>query len=413
LAIVKPFRGLRPKPDLAGKIAAPPYDVLSSDEARQIVKNNPISFLRVNKPEVDFPSDTPIYSKEVYQQGKRNLESLISSGKMSHDKSPCFYLHQLTWQGRSQTGLVALYSLDEYENGQIKKHERTRPDKVNDRAEHMMTVGGQVGPVMLAFRTQTDITKIFQELSSRKPDTDFESDGVRHKVWVVEKNSDIDNIQSAFSHVPHLYIADGHHRSESAAELRRRKKAANPGHTGKESYNYFLGEIFPSGQMRIMPYYRVISDFNGTNLQSLVSQAKVNFELKTSERPIQPEANNSFGLYSEGKWYNLEAKKGAFDPKSLTGSIGTAILEETFFKPILGITDVRKDSRVDFVGGIRGLSELERLVNSGKFKMAFSVCPVKIEQLLQIADAGEIMPPKSTWFEPKLKSGLIVHLFDK
>ncbi|MGH8015708.1 MAG: DUF1015 domain-containing protein, partial [Candidatus Zixiibacteriota bacterium] len=339
--------------------------------------------------------------------------SLIAGGQMTQDKSPSFYLYQLTWQGQSQTGLVALCSLDEYESGVIKRHERTRPDKVSDRAEHILAVGGQVGPVMLAFRTQDEIVKLFEKLCATKPDTEFESDAVHHKVWVISDRAAVEKLENAFAGIPILYIADGHHRSESAAEVRRRKKSSNPKHTGRESNNYFLGVIFPSTQMRIMPYYRVVSDFNGTKLDTIFEQARTSFELATANHPFQPVSNNTFGLYSEGKWYKLDAKKGSFDTASPTGSIGSAILEECFFKPILGIADVRKDSRVDFVGGIRGLGELERLVNSGKYKMAFSISPVTIEQLLNVADAGEIMPPKSTWFEPKLKSGLVVHLFDE
>ncbi len=412
MSIVRPFQGLRPRPELAGQIAAPPYDVLTSDEARERVKNNAISFLRVNKPEVDFPPDSPAGSKEVYAQGEKNLETLMNSGRMVQDTKPGFYLHELTWQGQSQTGLVALCSLDEYESGLIKKHERTRPDKVNDRAEHMMTLRAQVGPVMLAFRTQSEIVKQFEELSSAAVDTEFESEGVRHKVWVVDDAKAITKLQSAFLKVPHLYIADGHHRSESAAEVRRRMKVINPKHSGRESYNYFLSVMFPSSQMRIMPYYRIVSDFNGRQLETVFSRAKANFEMCESGQAIQPEANNIFGLYSEGKWYQLQAKPGTFDAASPTGSIGSAILEETFLKPLLGIEDVRQDCRLEFVGGIKGLKELERLVDSGKYKMAFSVCPVTIEQLLKVADSGQIMPPKSTWFEPKLKSGLIIHLFE-
>ena len=413
MTTVRPFRAVRPRPELAGKIAAPPYDVLTSDEARERVKDNPISFLRVNKPEVDFPPDTSIYSKEVYERGKKNFEALVTGGQMVQDKKPSFYLHELTWRGKNQIGLVAALSIDEYESGAIKKHEHTRPDKVNDRAEHMLALGAQVGPVMLAFRTQDEIVGLFEKLSSGRADTEFESDGVRHRVWVIDDTAAIKKLESAFARVPNLYIADGHHRSESAAEVRRRKKAANPKHTGQESYNYFLGVIFPSTQMRILPYYRVISGFNGTKLDSLFSQARADFDLSETKIPMEPESNNVFGVYAGGKWFKLQAKKGTFDAASPTGSIGSAILEETFLKPYLGITDIRKDSRVDFVGGIRGLRELERLVDSGKYKMAFSVHPVTIDQLLKVADAGEIMPPKSTWFEPKLKSGLIVHLIEK
>jgi len=412
LSIVRPFRGLRPRPELAGQIAAPPYDVLTSEEARERVKSNPLSFLRVNKSEVDFPPRTSPYTKEVYECGRKNLDAFITNGQLIQDKKPSFYLHQLTWQGKSQMGLVALCSLEEYESGILKKHERTRPDKVNDRAEHIMTLRAQVGPVMLAFRTQNEIVNLFEELSSGSVATEFESEGVHHKVWVIDEAEAINKLQVAFGKVPNLYIADGHHRSESAAAVRRRMKAVNPRHTGRESYNYFLGVIFPSSQMRIMPYYRIISNFNGTKLDSIFTKARMSFELTETPEAIQPEANNIFGLYSEGKWYKLQAKRGTFDATSPTGSIGSAILEETFLKPFLGIEDVRKDSRVEFVGGIKGLTELERLVNSGKYKMAFSVYPVTIEQLLKVADAGEIMPPKSTWFEPKLKSGLIVHLFE-
>lgn len=413
MSTVRPFQGLRPRPELAGKIAAPPYDVLSSDEARVRVKDNPISFLRVNKPEVDFPPDTSIYSKEVYERGKKNFEALITGGHLIQDKKPCLYLHELTWRGKSQIGLVATLSIDEYESGVIKRHEQTRPDKVNDRAEHMLALSAQVGPVMLAFRSQEDIVKLFEKLSSGSPNTEFESDGVQHRVWVIDDPNEIKKLETAFAQVPNLYIADGHHRSESAAEVRRKMRAANPNHTGRESYNYFLGVIFPSTQMRIMPYYRVISDFNGSKLDDILNQARGNFTFSESKNPLEPESNNIFGVYAEGKWYKLEAKNETFDTASPTGSIGSAILEKTFLKPYLGITDVRKDSRIDFVGGIRGLAELERLVDSGKYKMAFSIYPVTIDQLLKVADAGEIMPPKSTWFEPKLKSGLIVHLFEK
>ncbi len=409
LSTVRPFRGIRPRPELAGKIAAPPYDVLTSDEARERVKDNPISFLRVNKPEVDFPPDTPPYSKNVYERGKNNFNALITNGNMFQDKMHCFYLDELTWQGQSQIGLVAVLALDEYESGIIKRHEHTRPDKVRDRAEHMMTVGAQVGPVMLAFRTQKNIVELFEQLSSARPETEFDSEGVRHRVWVIDEVEAIKKLEAAFDGVANLYIADGHHRSESAAEVRRIMKAANPLHTGRESYNYFLGIIFPSSQMRIMPYYRIISELNGTKPETLFDRARTHFELSESIMPVTPESNNVFGVYAEGKWHKLTAKKGTFDTASPTGSIGSAILEETFLKPYLGITDVRQDSRVDFVGGIRGLAELERLVNSGKYKMAFSIHPVSIDQLLEVADAGEIMPPKSTWFEPKLKSGLIVH----
>ena len=412
MSLVRPFRGLRPRPELAGKIAAPPYDVLSSDEARERVKNNPISFLRVNKPEVDFPSGSLPYGKEAYERGRENFESLISGGHMIQDKKPCFYLYELTWKGKSEIGLVALCSLDEYQAGRIKKHERTRPDKVNDRANHMMTVKAQVGPVMLAFRTKHEIVEFFEEFSSDSPDTAFTSEEVEHKVWVIDDESSINRLKAAFANVDYLYIADGHHRSESAAEVRRRMKESIPHHTGQESYNFFLGVIFPSDQMRILPYNRIVSNFNGIKIDNLFERARKNFEFNEAKVQVKPNTNDTFGLYTAGQWYQLKAKPGTFDASSLTASISSDILEKTFLNPVLGITDVRKDGRVDFVGGIRGLAELERLVDSGEYKMALSVSPVTVEQLLKVADAGEIMPTKSTWFEPKLKSGLIVHLFE-
>lgn len=410
--MVMPFRGLRPKPELADKIIAPPYDVLTSDEARQKVKDNPLSFLRVNKPEVDFPPNSSPYAKDVYERGSHNLRALISSRQMVQDEEFCFYLYQLTWQGKSQTGLVTLCSVDEYESGVIRKHELTRPDKVSDRADHIVALKAQVGPVMMAFRPEPEINTLFEKLTSVEPEIKVTSDDVEHKLWVIQNDANVKELQTLFASVPHLYIADGHHRSESAAEVRRRMKEANPKHTGKESYNFFLGVIFPGDQMRILPYNRVISDFNGNKLESLLERAKSSFEYSASDKSVQPESISSFGLYSEGKWYSLNAKQSSFDPASPTASIGSAILEKSFFGQVLGITDVRSDKRVDFVGGIKGLTELERLVDSGKYKMAFSVFPVTVEQLFAVADAGEIMPPKSTWFEPKLKSGMVVHLFD-
>lgn len=412
MSLVMPFRGLRPAPELAGQIASPPYDVLTTDEARTAAKDNALSFLHVNKPEICFPPDSQVDSGLIYERGSQNLRQFISKKQMVQDKEHCFYLYQLTWQGKSQTGLVALCSLDEYESGEIKKHERTRPDKVNDRANHIMALKAQVGPVMMAFRSNPNITALFENLTSRTPDVEFTADEVENKLWVIEDNNSVRKIQSAFAEIPNLYIADGHHRSESAAEVRKRMRNSSARHTGKESYNYFLGVIFPGDQMRILPYNRVISDFNGHHIDELLGKAETTFNYAKAKGSVEPESISSFGLYSEGSWYLLNAKEGSYDPKSVTGAIGSAILEKSFFDPVLGITDVRRDGRVEFVGGIRGLQELERLVDSGKYKMAFSVFPVTVEQLFAVADAGEIMPPKSTWFEPKLKSGLVVHLFD-
>ncbi len=413
MSTVLPFKGLRPKSDLASQIASPPYDVLSSAEARALVKENRLSFLRVNKPEVDFPPEQSAYSEEVYNSGKKILENMISAGQLVKDNQPAFYLYQLSWLGKSQTGLVCLCSVDEYENGFIKKHELTRPQKVNDRADHMLALNTQVGPVMMTLKPNQEINRLFDKLTESVPEIDFEADdSVRHRIWVVSDADSIGSLKEAFEAVDFLYIADGHHRSESAAEVRRRLKEQNSSHHGSEPYNYFLSVIFPSDQMRILSYNRVVTDLGRLSLEELLENALENFIIEKSERPFEPLTNTEFGIYSQGKWYKLTVRDKVFDASSVTASIGSAILENCFLKTYLKIDDVRKDPRIEFVGGIRGLGELERLVDSGKFAIAFSVSAVTVGQLLKVADANQIMPPKSTWFEPKLRSGLLSHTFD-
>ena len=413
MSTVLPFKGLRPKSDLASQIAAPPYDVLSSAEARALVKENRLSFLRVNKPEVDFPPEQSAYSEEVYNSGKKVLESMISAGQLVKDKQPGFYLYQLSWQEKSQTGLVCLCSVDEYENGFIKKHELTRPQKVNDRADHMLALKAQVGPVMMTLKPNQEINRLLEKLTESAAEIDFEADDcVRHRIWVVSDDASIGSLKAAFEQVDFLYIADGHHRSESAAEVRRRLKEQNPAHHGSEPYNYFLSVIFPSDQMRILSYNRIVTDLGELSLEELLEKALENFTIEISDEPFEPAINTEIGIYSHGKWYKLTARDQVFDAGSVTASIGSAILENCFLKTYLKIDNVRKDPRIDFVGGIRGLGELERLVDSGKYEIAFSVSAVTVEQLLEVADANQIMPPKSTWFEPKLRSGLLSHTFD-
>ena len=413
MSTVIPFKGLRPKSDFASRIASPPYDVLSSDEARTLVKQNRLSFLRVNKPEVDFPPEQSAYTKEVYNSGKRVLESMISEGQLVKDNKPGFYLYQLSWLSKSQTGLVCLCSINELENGFIKKHELTRPQKVNDRADHMVALNAQVGPVMMTLKPNQKINRLFDKLTESGAEIDFEADdSVRHRIWVISDDERISNLKAAFEPVDFLYIADGHHRSESAAEVRRRLQEQNPAHNGSEPYNYFLSVIFPSDQMRILSYNRVVTDLGEQSLEELLKNAEEDFIIEKTDRPFDPLTNTDFGIYSHGMWYKLTARDGIFDNSSVTASIGSAILENCFLKTYLKIEDVRKDPRIDFVGGIRGLDELERLVDSGKFEIAFSVSAVTIGQLLEVADANQIMPPKSTWFEPKLRSGLLSHTFD-
>jgi len=413
VSVVRPFRGLRPKPEFAGEVASPPYDVLSSDEAREMVKGHPNSFLRVNKSEVDFPPDTPAYSEVVYLKGKENLARLIAEGIMVRDTKASFYLYRLTWRDRSQTGLVALASVDEYDRGLIKKHEHTRPEKVSDRANHILTLEAQVGPVFTTFKHNDRIRSLFGDITSASPEFDFTSgDGVRHELWVVDLDKTVRAIEAAFGELGEMYIADGHHRSQSASEACRRLREQNPGYTGEEGFNFFMTVIFPDDELRILPYNRVVADLNGLSPEELLSKAGDHYEVSPHDGPVVPKENHQVGIYTDGKWYLLKAKEGTYETGDPAQSIDAAILTRNFLTPLLGIADIRTDKRIDFVGGIRGVEELVKLVDSDKYKIAFSMYPVTIEQLLEIADAGQVMPPKSTWFEPKLRSGMVVNLLN-
>jgi len=413
VSVVRPFRGLRPRPEFAREVASPPYDVLSSDEARELVKGHPNSFLRVNKSEVDFSPDTPAYSEVVYRKGKENLARLIAEGIMVRDAGTFFYLYRLTWQDRSQTGLVALVSVDEYDRGLIKKHEHTRPEKVSDRANHILTLEAQVGPVFTTFKHNDGIRSLFAELTSGSPEFDFTTgDGVRHELWVVDRDESIAAVEAAFSGLSEMYIADGHHRSQSASEACRRLREQSPNYTAEETFNFFMTVIFPDDELRILPYNRVVTDLNGLSADELLSRAGEYYEVSPHDGPVVPNENHQVGIYVDGKWYVLKAKQGTYDAGDPAQSIDSAILTRNFLTPILGIADIRTDKRIDFVGGIRGVEELVKLVDSGKYKIAFSMYPVTVGQLLEVADAGQVMPPKSTWFEPKLRSGMVVNLLN-
>lgn len=411
MTTVRPFRGLRPRPELASKVASPPYDVLSTEEAREMAQNNALSFLRVNKAELEFGADSDPYAEAVYERAKQNLQRLIDDGVMVRDARPCFYLYRLTMDGRSQTGLVAVASVDEYDQGKIKKHEHTRPAKVKDRASHIAYLEAQVGPVFTTFRQNDSIQATFARLTAGAAHTDFlADDGVRHELWVVDRQEDIDAIQAGFAQLPALYIADGHHRSASASEVCRRYREKNPGATGQEAFNFYLNVIFPDRELHIMPYNRVVNDLNGQTVEEVFARASAAFEIQPSDSEVVPDTPHQIGVYAGGKWYRMTAKPGSFDEGSPTASIDAAILQVNLISPILGIDNPKTDDRIDFVGGIRGNKELVKLVDSGKYKMAFSMYPTSIQQLLDVADAGEVMPPKSTWFEPKLRSGMVVNL---
>lgn len=411
--IIRPFRALRPQPQLAATVASPPYDVISSDEAREIVKTNPLSFLRINKPEVDFSSDIQPGTTKVQQKGKENLEQFVADGTLFQDDRPCFYIYRLTWKGRSQTGIVVTSSVSEYDEGRIKKHEKTRPAKVNDRADHIQTVGAQVGPVFTTYKHDETIRSIVKRLSAVPAIYDFESpDTVRHELWVVNDAGQVDALQKIFEPMPEMYIADGHHRSEAGSEVRRRCKEANPNHTGKEGYNFFLNVIFPDDELRILPYNRIVQGLNGLSLDEFLKRVGEKTALSKSSTPVVPDRTGVIGMFCNNTWYRLVLPPNRKNGLGPAEAIDSAILTVDILEPALGIGDVRTDDRIDFVGGIRGTAELEKLVSNGKYDVAFSLHEVTVRELLEVADAGQVMPPKSTWFEPKLRSGLFIHKLD-
>ncbi len=411
MSVVRPFRGLRPTPGHANDVASPPYDVLDAREAREIVRQRPNSFLRVNKAELEFDDGVDVHSEQVYARGKANLAQLADDGLMARDPKPCFYLYRLTMAGQSQTGLVAVCPVDDYDAGLIKKHEHTRPDKVADRADHIEYLEAQAGPVFCTFRHDERIADIFARITADAPEADFVAgDGIRHELWVVGDDALVADIADAFGALPHIYIADGHHRSEAASVVCRRLRDKNPAHTGEEPYNFFLNVMFPDRELRILPYNRVVGDLNGHTLDDLLERAAEGFDVSPADAMVTPDETHTLGLYCEGKSYTLTARDGSFDPADPTGSIDAAILGANLLAPFLGIDDPKTDERITCVGGIRGTKELVRLVDSGGFRIAFSLHATSIEQLLRVADAGDVMPPKSTWFEPKLRSGMIVNL---
>jgi len=414
MAIVRPFRGLRPKQEFAEEVASPPYDVLSSDEAREEVKRNPQSFIRVVKPEVDLDPSISLYDERVYVKGKENLQGLINDGFLIQDEEACFYIYKQKMGEHIQSGLVAVVSVDEYEHGKIKKHENTRLEKEKDRAKHIDVLNAQAGPVFLTYGATEKINNLIDKGMVEKPEYDFTADdGIRHTFFIVREKGLIEEIKDAFGELDCLYVADGHHRSAAAARVRNERKNKGSGFSGEEECNYFLTVIFPHNKMYIMDYNRVVSDLNELSEEEFLNRIEERFEVKKqgeSGNPFKPEFKHCFGMYLNKRWYHLKARNGTFDENDTVLSLDVSILQENLLNPVLGIEDPRKDKRISFVGGKRGLGELERLVDSNKFTVAFSMFPTSIEELMAIADAGKVMPPKSTWFEPKLRSGLITHL---
>lgn len=407
MASISPFKALRPTPEKAAQVASRPYDVLNSEEARVEVKDNPYSFLHVTKSEIDLPHDVHLYSSLVYEKAKENIDALTQQGVLLREAHACYYIYQLIMDGRSQTGLVCVSSVDDYDNDIIKKHEFTRPEKENDRINHISTTGAQTGNVFLAFRHHEGLDQVIEGWKkTHDPVYDFTADdAIQHTIWIVDEASALDTITSIFAkEIPQTYIADGHHRAASAAKVR---KALGDKATADASW--FLTTLFPSSQLKIMDYNRVVKDLNGLSGAELIEKLKEDFEISPASTAVAPSSLHEFGMYLADQWYLLKAKPGTWKEDPI-GVLDVTILSEKILEKHLGIADQRTDKRIDFVGGIRGLGELEKRVNSGEMAVAFSLYPVSIEQLFDIADSGNVMPPKSTWFEPKLRDGLLTHL---
>ncbi len=415
MANLKSFKGYRPKKEFAASIASRPYDVLNSAEARKEVAGNPHSFLHVVKPEVDLPEGINLYSEQVYQKGRENLESMIREGIMVQDEQANLYIYAQTMNGVTQYGLVGCASILDYKNNVIRKHELTRPDKEEDRKTHIRVSNFNAEPVFFAYPAHVEIDEIVARIVKSEPEYDFiAEDGIGHQLWVISDRQDIKDIETLFAtDIPFTYVADGHHRTAAASGVGEERRKADPAHDGSEEYNFFLAVHFPANQLTIIDYNRVVKDLNGLEEEEFLVKLSASFEVeKKGEAIFKPAKLHEFGLYLSGSWYSLVAREGTYDDHDPIGQLDVTILSEQVLSPLLDITDLRKSKRIDFVGGIRGLEELERRVDSGEMKAAFSLYPVSMEQLMEIADTDNIMPPKTTWFEPKLRSGLVIHELD-
>ena len=409
MAIVKPFNAQRPHPEQAAAVSAVPYDVVNTAEARALAAGNALSFLHVSRPEIDLPEGTDIYSDAVYARAKSNFEQLIAAAPLIAEEQASFYLYRLKMGDRQQTGLVACCSVDEYDTDVIRKHERTRRDKEDDRTRHILTIRAQTGPVFLTYRADKRVNSLLEPVTLSEPLFAFTSpDGITHTIWRAPNGLNA-QIAEAFAAVPLLYIADGHHRAKSASRAREALQSDNPNHTGAEEYNFFQCVIFPDDQLRILPYNRVVKDLNGHWPEEFLQALQFSFQVTEGATPA-PTERGHFSMYLSGKWYGLKLKPEATQPLSVIDRLDVSILQDRLLSPLLGITDPRTDKRIDFIGGIRGTAELERLVDSGQAAVAFSMYPTTLEELMAVSDANEIMPPKSTWFEPKLRDGLLSHL---
>jgi len=409
---LKPFKGYRANPELASQVACRPYDVLSSDEAREEAKGNPYSFLHVIKSEIDLPEGIDIHTQQVYDKAIENLQKFIADRTLIQDAKPCYYVYAQTMFGKTQYGIVGGASIEDYANNLIKKHELTRPDKEEDRMIHIRETNFNAEPVFFAFADNKELDLIIEDVTLLDPNFDFVAvDGISHHLWVIDNEAKVERIEYLFKNeIPCLYVADGHHRTAAAARVGAEKRAQNPNHTGNEEYNFFLSVNFPASQLRIIDYNRLLKDLNGLSVADFVEKLKTGFdvELKGADE-YKPKSLHNFAMYLEGNWYSLTAKAGTYDDKDPIGVLDVTILTKQVLDPIVNIGNLRTSTRIDFVGGIRGLGELKKRVDTGEMKCAFALFPVSMDQLMNIADTGNIMPPKTTWFEPKLRSGLVLH----
>ena len=412
MAIIKPFRGIRPPQDLVEQVVSRPYDVLNSAEARAEAGDNEKSLYHIIKPEIDFPEGTDEHDPRVYSKAAQNFEKFQQEGWLVQDKKDCYYIYAQTMNGKTQYGLVVGAYVPDYMNGVIKKHELTRRDKEEDRMKHVRVNNANVEPVFFAYPDDALLDEIVRKYTAEKPVYDFVApdDGFGHKFWVIDDDKDIERITEEFKGMPALYIADGHHRSAAAALVGAEKANQNPAHRGDEEYNFFMAVCFPASQLTIIDYNRVVKDLNGLSEEEFLAALQKNFEVQKMGAEIyKPTGLHNFSLYLGGKWYSLTAKEGTYDDHDPIGVLDVTISSNLILDEILGIKDLRSDKRIDFVGGIRGLGELKRRVDSGEMKVALALYPVTMKQLMDIADTGNIMPPKTTWFEPKLRSGLVIH----
>ena len=409
MAKVKPFRAIRPAKGLEDKIAALPYDVYSSSEAREVVKKEPMSFLRIDRAETQFPEDVDMYSDAVYQKAHDLLWGMIERGEFIREQKACYYIYELVYQERVQDGIAACVAVKDYTDGVIRRHENTRRDKEEDRIRHIDACQAQTGPIFLAYRSQQELQQIVEREKEREPVYDFETeDGVIHRGWIITSEKVIARITELFGQMDHLYIADGHHRAASAVRVGLQKAEAAKNPTGEEEFNYFLAVMFPKEQLRILDYNRVVKDLHGLSVEQFLEKLQEKFTVEARTEAVSPEKKGTFGLYVDGTWYAL-TYKGDMDALETVDRLDVSILQKEVLDALLGIQDPKTDQRIKFVGGIRGLQELEKNVDQDGWAAAFSMYPTSMDELLDIADAGLLMPPKSTWFEPKLRSGLFIH----